>query len=51
MMGAQMSVAEREEIKDASKAKREGDKDRTLLISQDCESEIASKEAHKVIHM
>lgn len=47
---AQTCVAEREEVDDASKARREGQTERTQLISQDCEAKTASKEAQRVIN-
>jgi len=37
-MAEQRSVCEREEVEDESKAKREGEKERSLLISRDCEA-------------
>ena len=44
---AGMSVAEREEVENAHKARREEEKKRTLLISQNCEAKTARKQAHR----
>lgn len=45
-----MNVTEIEDIEDASKTRREGEKARTMSISQDCEAKTAFKEAYKVIN-
>lgn len=47
MTEAQVSVAEREEIEDASKAMRE--EEEILLISQDCEARTAFTYTRRVI--